>query len=138
MQLNIFTGNSRYACSMSTDEINQALQHARALTAMSPEMATARPLTLFIGECLTELWRREEAEPGERPVTELSRKELRDLIAHAAALRLLEPRRQIQDCMLNCMLAAASELESRSKTKGIHMARVVDCLTGGRQDGLPA
>jgi hypothetical protein len=130
MQLNIAIGESRSPQMMTSEEIEQALRHARALVAMRPPMETSRPLTIFIGELLTALWQRKEAEKGERPITDLSRKELRDALAHAKALHLLRPRQQIQVCALDLMFAATAELESRSNANANanHAARVAKSL----------
>jgi hypothetical protein len=119
---------------MTSEEINQALRHARVLAAMSPPMAIARPLAIFIGQLLTELWNREEAEDAERQITEFSRKELRDARDHAKALNLLRPRQQVQVGMIDYMFAVMAELESRSTAKGNHAARVAKGLT----DACPA
>jgi hypothetical protein len=137
MQLNVAISASRYPHLMTSQEIKQALAHARTLAAMRPPLETSRHLALFTGELLTELWRREEAEDGERFVTDLSRKELRDALAHANALRLLRPRQQIQVCMLDLMFTATAELESRSNATGNHAARVAKKLADDRPPDTP-
>jgi hypothetical protein len=143
MQLNVPIGESRYPHLMTTNEIKQALVHARALAATRPALDTSRHLALFIGELLTELWRRDKDEDGERPVTDLNRRELRDTVAHANALRMLRPRQQIQVCMLDLMFAATAELETRSTATGNHAARVAkkladDCPPDTPEIGDPA
>jgi hypothetical protein len=128
MQITVAIGESRYPEMMTSEEIEQALRHARALAAMRPPMETSRPLAIFIGQLLTALWQRKEAEEGERPITELSRRELRDALTHAKALRLLRPRQQIQVCALDLMLAVTAELENRGNANGDHAARVAKSL----------
>jgi hypothetical protein len=131
MRITVAIGASRYPQMMTSEEIEQALHHARTLAAMRPPLETSRHLALFIGELLTALWQRGEAEAGERPITEFSRKELRDILAHAKALRLLQPRQQIQACALDLMFAATAELENRSNANADHAARVAKSLTDG-------
>src|SRR5882672_3230878 len=135
MHLNIAIGESRYPDKMTSEEINQALRHARALAAARPPIEISRPLAIFIGQLLTELWGRHEEEDGERQVTELSRKELREALAYAKSLRALQPRQQIQVCMLEYMFTIMAELESRSKANGNHAARVAKGLTDGYSAG---
>ena len=137
MQLTVAIGESRYPHLMTSEEINQALRHARALAALRLPLETSRHLALFTGELLTELWQRKEAEGGERPVAELSRKELRDALAHAKALRLLRPRQQIQICALDLMFAITAELESRSNANADHAARVARSLAGDCSPDTP-
>lgn len=129
MRFSVGLGDSRYPHVMTSEDINQALRHARALTAMNPPMEIARPLAIFIGELLTELWRRDEAEEAERQIMDLSRKELRAARDHAKALNLLGPRQQVQVGVIDYMFAIMAELESRSTAKGNHAARVAKGLT---------
>jgi hypothetical protein len=114
---------------MTSKEINQALTHARALEAATLPTEIARPLAIFTGQLLSELWSRNVKEDGERQVTELSRAELRQALRHAKALRTLRPRQQIQLAMLDCEFTIAAELESRSNANGNHAARVAKGLT---------
>jgi hypothetical protein len=134
MRLSVNVGDARYPHMMTSEEINRALRHARALTAMSPPMAVARPLAIFVGQLLTELWNRDEAEEAERQVTDFSGKELRAARDHAKALKLLGPRQQIQVGVIDYMFAVMAELESRSTARGNHAARVAKGLT----DACPA
>jgi hypothetical protein len=101
-------------------------------------MAVARPLAIFTGQFLTELWSRDEAEEAERQITDFSRKELRAARDHAKALNLLGPRQQIQVGMIDYMFAIMAELESRSTAKGNHAARVarglIDSCPAGTKD----
>jgi hypothetical protein len=128
MLVSLAITESRYPHQMTSDEINQALRHARALTAANPPIAISRPLAIFIGELLTELRRREEAGDSERQITDFSRKELREALVHVKALRALQPRQQIQVCMLDCLFAITAELESRSKAKRNHATSVAKGL----------
>ena len=137
MQPNAAIGESRYPQLMTSEEIGQALTHARALAAISPPIETARPLAILIGELLTALWQRNEAEDRERPVTDLSRRELRDALAHAKALRLLRPRQQIQVCALGLTFTISAELESRSSATAGHAARVARRLADDCPPGTP-
>lgn len=134
MRLSLNIGDSRYPHQMTSEEINQALRHARALAAMNPPMVIARPLAIFIGQLLTELWNREETEQAEREITEFSRKELRDSLAHAKALHSLKPRQQINLGMVDYMFALAAELENRSTAKKNHAVRVAASLTDDRPE----
>jgi hypothetical protein len=129
MLVSLTITESHYPHQMTSEEINQALRHARALTAMNPPIAISRPLAIFVGQLLTELWRREETDDSERQITEFSRKELRDALVHVKALRALQPRQQIQVCMLDCLFAITAEMESRSKAKRNHAASVAKGLT---------
>jgi hypothetical protein len=83
MRLSLGIGEARYPERMRSAEINEALRHARALAAMHPPMEIARPLAIYTGQLLTCLWNREEAEAAERQISDFTRKELRDALAHA-------------------------------------------------------
>jgi hypothetical protein len=129
MLVSLTITESRYPHMMTTEEINLALCHTRALTAMNPPIEISRPLAIFVGQLLTELWRREGKEDSERQITDFSRKELREALVHVKALRALQPRQQIQVCMLDFLFAITAELEGRSKAKRNHAASVAKGLT---------
>lgn len=137
MRLSLRISEARYPHMMTSEEINQALRHARALASVHPVLEIARPPAMFTAELLTELWGRDETEQAGRQVTDFSRKELREAREHAKALSMLRPRQQVQVAMIDFLFAIMAELESRSTATGNHAARVAKGLTDAYAEQFP-